>query len=489
MFILSLDFWIYFFAPLNFILSLWGAIHVVLYKRDSRSAISWIVIISVLPFVGVFFYFCFGINRIRRRAHFLRDKQHWPEKASNAIASKNACTEMELVQWLTPEKAYFKSLKTLLDHITQEPLQKGNRIQPLFQGDQAFPEMLAAIESAKYSIALCTYIFDEDSIGSLFVDALERAVKRGVSVCVLVDAVGARYSPISIVKVLRKRGVSAHKFLPTLFPRSIHYSNLRNHRKILVIDGKIGFTGGMNIREERSFSKITHEYRSLSDIHFRLEGPVVTELQETFAIDWAFTTQEMLAGERWFPELSPVGDSFARGITDGPDEDFEKFRLTLLGALAIAQESIWIMTPYFLPDASLISALNIASLRGVEVHILLPEKNNLFIVQWASTALFWQLLERNCKIWLTPPPFDHSKIFLIDDIWILLGSANWDPRSLRLNFEFNVECYDRSLAKILGDYLRNKLHHSKFITLEEVDRRKFLIRLRDGIARLFSPFL
>ncbi|MEK7486973.1 MAG: phospholipase D-like domain-containing protein, partial [Planctomycetota bacterium] len=187
--------------------------------------------------------------------------------------------------------------------------------------------------------------------------------------------------------------------------------------------------------------------------------------------------------------LDSSGESIARGIADGPDEDFEKFRYTLLGALSVAQESIWIMTPYFLPDTPLISAINIASLRGVQVNIILPKQNNLLIVQWASTALFWQLLERNCKIWLTPPPFDHSKLFLIDDLWILFGSANWDPRSLRLNFEFNVECYDRTLAKFFGEHLRNKIRHAQCITLEEVDRRSFPIRLRDGISRLFSPFL
>ncbi|MEK7486974.1 MAG: phospholipase D-like domain-containing protein, partial [Planctomycetota bacterium] len=295
MFASFLDYsWIYFFAPLNFLLSLLGAIHVVLYKRDTRAAIAWVVVIGLVPFLGIFLYFCLGINRIRRRAHLLRDNQLCPETISQENASKNFCHEEELLYWLAPDKSHLKSLKVLMDHITPKPLLTGNLIKPLFQGDQAFPEMLSAIDSAQYSITLCTYIFNDDSLGTLFIDALERAIKRRVRVCVLIDAVGARYSPLSILKVLHKKGVSVKRFLPTFFPRSIHYSNLRNHRKILVIDGKIGFTGGMNIREEHP-SLIT-ENRTLSDIHFRLEGPVVRQLQETFATDWAFTTQEILEG-------------------------------------------------------------------------------------------------------------------------------------------------------------------------------------------------
>jgi cardiolipin synthase len=179
----------------------------------------------------------------------------------------------------------------------------------------------------------------------------------------------------------------------------------------------------------------------------------------------------------------------SRGVPDGPDEDFETLRFTLLGAIACARRSIQVVTPYFLPDASLIAALNVAALRGVEVDIVLPVRNDLALVGWASTAQLWQVLEHGCRVFLSPPPFDHTKLMLVDGIWTLLGSANWDPRSLRLNFEFNVECYDRELAASLQDLVRTKIERSRRIHLADVDGRSLPIRLRDGIARLFSPFL
>jgi cardiolipin synthase len=265
------------------------------------------------------------------------------------------------------------------------------------------------------------------------------------------------------------------------------FINLRNHRKLLIVDGKIGFTGGMNIREGHMPS--LYKDTGIQDMHFRLQGPVVAHLQEVFAEDWAFTTGEILDGEAWFPPLSPAGDLIARGIADGPDEDFEKLRTLLLGALACAQSSVRIMTPYFLPDQPLITSLNIAALRGVKVEIMLPAHCNLKVVQWASRALLPQLLQRGCRIFFTPPPFDHSKLMVVDEAWALIGSANWDPRSLRLNFEFNVEIYNKAFARSLHEFLGQKLARSHEITREELQQRPLAHQLRDGIAHLFSPYM
>jgi cardiolipin synthase len=263
--------------------------------------------------------------------------------------------------------------------------------------------------------------------------------------------------------------------------------NLRTQRKILVTDGKLGFTGGINIREGNCLKR--NPRRPVQDLHFRVTGPVVMQLQEAFADDWLFTTGESLRGEAWFPKPDPAGQVLARGVGDGPDEDFEKLRWVLLGALAIARQSVQIVTPYFLPDPSLVSALNLAALRGVQVDIILPERSNLPFVQWASRAMWWQVLEHGCRIWLTTPPFDHSKLMLVDGCWVLLGSANWDARSLRLNFEYNVECYDQQLAQELEKLVQTKLQDAHQVTLAEVDARGLPTRLRDGIARLATPYL
>jgi cardiolipin synthase len=255
----------------------------------------------------------------------------------------------------------------------------------------------------------------------------------------------------------------------------------------MVVDGRLGFAGGMNLREGNLVAQ--NPRHPVRDLHFRLEGPVVAQLQEAFAADWVFVTGEVLAGTDWFPPLEAKGGVVARAIPDGPDEDFEKLRWAILAALSCARDSVKILTPYFLPDPPLVSALNLAALRGVRVEIVLPERSNLPFVDWASRAMWWQVLERGCKIWLGPPPFDHSKLMLVDGQWSLVGSGNWDTRSLRLNFEFNLECYCPELAGSLEKILQSKLQGARQVTLEEVDSRSLPIRLRDGVTRLFSPFL
>jgi cardiolipin synthase len=310
-----------------------------------------------------------------------------------------------------------------------------------------------------------------------------------VEVRVLIDAAGTRYSWPPITRKLRRARLRHARFLPAslLTPWRVATINLRNHRKLLIIDGTTAFTGGMNIRHGNVLAD--RPKSPVQDLSFRVEGPLVTELQEAFANDWAFATREILVGESWFPELQDMGDVVARVIMDGPDADFEKLRQTLLAALAEAQSSVKILTPYFLPDPTLISAITLASLRGVAVDIILPAKNNLPFVHWASRAQWWQIMEHGCHVWLTPPPFDHSKLMIVDGHWVLLGSANWDARSLRLNFELNVECYGREFAREMERVVAQKLMNAREVTLAEVEGRSLPQKLLDAAARLLSPYL
>ena len=471
-------FWPHLVAGFTLLAAVFASIHALLHKRDSRAATLWLGFIWFLPLFGPVFYLAFGVNRIRRRALSLR--------VQNGVASP---IPKNLGEPEHEGAAHLKMLAKVVSRVTVFPLTSHNYIQPLVNGDEAFPAMLAAIESAQKTISLSTYIFDNDPTGKQFVAALGRAVVRGVAVRVLIDAAGARYSwPATIIHELKRANVTVARFLPSLAPWRVMTINLRNHRKVLTVDGQIAFTGGMNIRHGNVLSaKPRHPVR---DLQFRVEGPVVAQLQAAFANDWTFTTGEALNGKTWFPEprISSHG-VIARVITDGPDADFEKLRLTLLAALAEAQTSVQILTPYFLPDPALVSALNLAVLRGVRVDIILPGENNLPFVHWASRAMWWQVLKRGCRIWLTPPPFDHSKLMVVDGHWALLGSANWDTRSLRLNFELNVECYHRELAHDLAAIVGKKLHGAHEVTLAEVDARTVPGKLRDAAARLFSPYL
>lgn len=447
--------------------------HAVLHKRDVRAALGWVVFIWLAPVIGAGGYVLLGVNRIRRRGQALRQPLRGPTEVPRPP--------------LPPGAGHLEPMVQLADNVVRRPLVAGNAVDVLDGGARAYPAMLAAIDEAERSVTLATYLFDPGSVGETFATALARARERGVAVRVLVDAVGARYRWPPITRRLEALGVRHALFLPRLRSGWTPVLNLRNHRKILVVDGRVGFTGGLNIRDD--FLSPASGAPASMDLHARLEGPIVAQLQAAFAEDWQFTTGEALEGPAYLPPLPAAGPVLARSIPDGPDEDFETIRWILLGALAAARRRVRIVTPYFLPDQPLLAALDVAALRGVEVEVVLPERGNLPVVQWAQTAQLWQVIARGCRVWLTPPPFDHAKALTVDGAWSLFGSANWDPRSLRLNFELCVEAFDPALAARVDALVDARLARARPVTMEALDGRALPVKLRDGVARLFSPYL
>lgn len=455
--------------------------HVIIRKRDVRAATGWVGLIWLVPGIGVLLYAVFGLNRIRRRATALhRDRRRLPLSTPSATAIARLGTERTVTPALAP-------LARLAESLSGRPLLTGNRVRVLQNGDEAYPAMLEAIEGAQRSIALATYIFGDDRAGRRFVDALARAAARGVQVRVLIDGVGVRYTWPPVHRTLRRAGVRTELFLNRIREAGLAFFNLRNHRKVLTVDGRIAFTGGINIQARNVHAD--RPRRAVRDLHFQLEGPIVGQLQEAFAEDWLFTTREVLDGAEWYPTLMAAGETTARTFTDGPDGDLEILRTVLLGALAAARESVRIVTPYFLPDQATIAALGVAALRGVQVDIVLPARVNIPLVQWAATAQLWQVLRPGCRVYVSPPPFDHTKLMVVDRTWALFGSSNWDPRSLRLNFELDVECHDPALAAKLDDLALTRIAEGRRVTLAEVDARPLAVKLRDGVARLVSPYL
>ncbi len=456
--------------------------HIVLTKRDPRAAIGWIGLVWLTPVLGSAMYVFLGVNRIRRRAGELRrDRVGAGMTPTGSHALPQAAAPVDAI----PEP--LRPLARLIGGVTRVPLTPGNAVDPLVGGDEGYPAMLDAIDGARRTVALATYIFDCGAVADRFVDALARAVQRGVVVRVLIDGVGARYSRPTIVGALRRRGVRVAEFLPSAFPFSHPYFNLRNHRKLMIVDGVIGFCGGLNIRDACMLS--LHPKHATQDVHFRFRGPVVRQLTSAFAFDWQFAARERLEDELWFPPLESAGAVLARGIPDGPDEDFEALIFAFLGAIAEARRRIRIVTPYFLPDPPIIDALTVAALRGVDVEIILPAQSNLRTVQWAQTAQLGQVLRGGCHVFLSPPPFDHSKLFTVDGAWSLVGSTNWDPRSLRLNFEFAVECYSADLASRIDAMIDAKRDAARACTREALQQRPFPIKVRDGLVWLAQPYL
>lgn len=452
--------------------------HAILNKRDSRAAAGWVGLILLAPGLGSLLYLVFGINRIRRAAASL-SLPHRDEEALHASEESG--------DPLATAPPHLVELSRAIGSVTGTRLRGGNHIEPLDNGDVAYPRMLAAIDGAQRVVCLSTYIFETRGVGTAFIEALSRAHERGVEVRVLIDAIGTHYARPRADTELRRRGVPVALFMP---PRSLGLSrffNLRNHRKLLVVDGTLAFTGGMNIRAGHVLAEPSdHPVR---DIHFALKGPVCGWFMLVFADDWQFAHGERLEGEPWFVPIPGQGAMAARGIEDGPDADLDKFRWALLNGISSARESIRVVTPYFLPDAPLLSALEVAAMRGVRVDVVLPAEGNLKVVQWASQALLQRREGSRVRYWLTPPPFDHAKLLVVDSAWCLFGSANWDPRSLRLNFEIGVECYDRGLATGLAERIDQRIATAASLDPVSLAARPAWMRLRDGIAWLFQPYL
>jgi len=453
-------------AAIYLVTGLGSGLHALLTKSDPRSALSWMALCVLVPYGGALFYWLLGINRVRRR-----QLSPWGSASQTAVHTSALAGEG------------LRAQVRIGDALTRRPLEPGNAIEALHNGELAFPRMLEAIREARESVWLATYIFQTDAVGGEFIDALGAAVQRGVSVRVLVDGIGEWYDWPHVVPRLRRKGVPTARFLPPrLLPPNLSL-NCRNHRKILVADGRIAFIGGMNLggREVGGGTG-----RRMTDIHFRLLGPVVAQLAEAFAEDWGFATHERLPTPA---APGSAGQSVCRVITGGPDEDVDKILLILLSALASAERHVQIMTPYFIPPLELVAALEATALRGVDVSVVLPRRSNLRYIDWATLHWIPALVARGVRVHLQEPPFSHAKLVVVDGRYAHIGSVNVDTRSLRLNFEIAVEVYDERFCAELSASIAERERASPPLTVQETRSVPVLPRVRNALCWLVSPYL
>jgi cardiolipin synthase len=477
-------------------------VHAMLYKRDPRAALGWISVCVLFPLLGPLLYYMFGINRIQTQAR----------KVAPLHLLKLHIGHEQGATWGTPEIATRKlgpqiqRYVHVSDRVTSRPLIAGNKVEILHNGEQAYPAMLAAIDGAVKQVLLITYLFESDEVGNAFAAALSAARQRGVDVKVIVDGVGELYTWPRMRRKLHKAGIQVARFLPPKLLPPTFSVNLRNHRKILVVDGECGFTGGMNIGARHLVESASA--RRTADLHFRVQGPVVAQLKMIFREDWRFATgkaQDFISQQQSvapsdaselieYAATSDItnmqhGTTWCRCVSDGPNDDLDKISLVIMGAISAAQQSVTIITPYFLPSRELIATLQSAALRGVDVAVILPKQSNLRFVDWATRNLLWELLQRDVKIYYQPPPFDHTKLFIVDGVYAHVGSANLDPRSLRLNFELNLEIIGEESIAPMVEHARAIRLASAELTLQDVDERPFVFRIRDAACWLFMPYL
>ncbi len=474
----------YLLLTAEILLSLVAVGHALLHKRDSRAALGWVAVSVVFPFIGPLLYFVFGINRVRTRAQRLGLRSQWRFDSPHFNPPEQD-DDLQLDQLEASEA--LRAMARVSGAVTGAPLTAGNRLEMLRNGENAYPAMLEAIEGAQRRVFLTTYIFETNRTGRRFVDALAAARTRGVEVRVIIDGIGELYNCPRAGRLLRRQRVPVARFLPPrLYPPAFHI-NLRNHRKMMAVDGCIGFIGGMNIGDRHLVDDPGRPRKPVRDLHFKVIGPIVHQLEQCFAEDWRFCTGRRL-------DLSPVchplaGGSLCRAIVEGPNEDLDKLSSILGGAIGAARRRIALMTPYFLPPRGLIGALQTAALRGVAVDVILPERSNLPYVDWATRNMLWEILRWGGRVHLQPPPFAHSKLFLVDGAYAQIGSANIDPRSLRLNFELNLEIFDPRVAGRIEAFIDETIAGSARLTAEELDRRPLPLKLRDAAVWLFTPYL
>lgn len=447
------------------LISLGSAIHALLNKRQPRAALGWIALCLAVPIFGPLTYLLFGINRLNVLGH------------AYDFASENRDQHGDVIVFDHP-------LDLVTAQLSRYPCSQDNMVTMLRNGEEAYPEMLDAINQAKHSVYLCTYIFDSDDTGKTFVAALAACVKRGVQVRVMIDSIGSLYSFPSAIHFLRKAGVPTSRFLPWKH-RNSWLLNMRNHRKLLAVDGCRVFTGGMNIGNRHLVGRL--RAGSVADVQFLIEGSAALSLTNIFCRDWEFATGEHLSLVESQPCTS--GDTTCRPISDGPDSELGTLPKLLLGLIGSAKISITIVTPYFLPPPAISGALIGASLRGVRVRVLLPEDNNLAYVKWATEHAMGDLLRSPVEAYYQPSPFSHTKMLLIDDDFLQIGTYNMDARSLRLNFELALNIYDIDLRQSIDAELNRTLADSKRVGNQYLGQRNLPIRIRDAIAWLFTPYL
>jgi cardiolipin synthase len=461
---------------------------VLIRRKEPASTIAWILTLVFLPAVGAFLFLAFGSERVRWPARRKREldaivRAELLQHAPGVLPSPDdSASNFPAPSVTALEHALFK----VGAHLTRSRPTSANGALPLFGGNEAYEALGAAIDGARHHVHAEYYLIRNDATGDWFKDRLIAAAKRGVEVRLLCDGYGCFAVHASYFRALRSAGVHVATFLPM---RSLLLQpvNLRNHRKIVVVDGAIAFTGGLNIGDEyRGMMKGVGAWR---DIHIRLEGGAARDLQRVFYQDWFFTTGEALQARAYFPSPSAAGNATIAIVPSGPDTHNEAIERIFFGAIAGARERVWITTPYFVPDQAITVAMELAAMRGVDVKIVLPQHSNHAVTFHAGRSFYEPLLEAGVGIYEYLPGMVHAKTMVVDGAVSLVGSANMDLRSFRLNFEVHALIHDPSLASHLELEFKRDLAESRLVSLDAWRARGTRLRIYEGAARLVSPLL
>ena len=494
----TLDILVLSYLVISYLAGIVLSINIILENRDPTKTMAWLLIFIVLPGVGLIIY-CFLGRNIRKRKLF------HTQKLASDIKENNLFKNMESIEELVElEQISIKNNKLLDDRNYEEikkkvvslllntgkfPFTSNNDVKIFIDGNEKFESLLKDIENAKEHIHLEYFIIKNSDIGIKIKDLLIKKAKSGVKVKILYDDVGCWrfWFHRKFFNDMKKVGIQISAFLPATFPFIGGKLNYRNHRKIVIIDGHIGNTGGINIGDE--YMGKNKKFGYWRDTHIRIEGSSVYMLQMVFLTDWYYTTKKAEFEPKYFPKLEHKGNSMIQVVATGPDSDWEAIHYAYFSAICNAKERVYIETPYFIPDEGLLRALKSAALSGVDVRIIFPSIADHKIVHQASYSYFDDILKSGGKVYLYNKGFIHSKLIIIDDKIASTGSANMDLRSFMLNFEINAFIYDKDIINKISDDFFEDLKNSKEVDLEVFQNRPFIKKWAESVARLFSPIL
>nr|WP_321358351.1 cardiolipin synthase [uncultured Draconibacterium sp.] len=459
------------------------ALMIILEKRSPFKTAAWILVLILIPIFGMIFYLVFG-QEYRKRKMFSRRGI----KSLKALRQMSAEQLKNIEQNKLISQAGLHSLAPLIRLLLNNSdslLTTGNTLHLLKDGQHTFDKIIEAIEKARHHIHMEYYIFANDKIGNKLKDLLIKKRQEGVEVRIIVDDVGSWGLTRKFFRDLQANDIEIYPFMEVRFPRFTSRVNYRNHRKIIVIDGKMGFIGGINIADR--YIEGMKELGHWRDTHLQIGGDAATTLQVIFAADWYFITKQNLYGYKYFPPLSDAPGAPVQVSASGPDYSWKSIEQAFFAAITSARKRIYIVTPYLMPPPELKEALRTAALSQVDVRIIIPEKSDASLSKWCSFSYVEELLEAGVRIFLYQKGFIHSKYLLVDDSISSIGTSNFDFRSFETNFEANAFIYQKEFTKELEQHFLSDLQQSREVKYREWRKRSLLDKIRESLAHIISP--
>lgn len=460
------------------VIAIVAMITVLLEHRQPAKTIAWVLVLSFLPLVGIVLYFFFG-RRTRKNRHI------W-EKSLNQLTKRSMIEFAEQKQLELPEE-HKELIQLFVNQNFALPF-KNNETDVYVSGYEFFPALLAEISKATHHIHIVSYIIDDDPLGRLLRDALIDKARKGIEVRLLFDDVGSWKTPNRFFEQMREEGIEVHPFMPVRFPAFTGKVNYRNHRKIIVIDGKVGFIGGMNLAQRYVKG---HKGIMWRDTHVKINGAAVYGLQRAFLIDWFHADRTLITDRKYYPDTSITpNNNLIQIVTSSPTNVWEELEQGYIKILLSAKRYVYMETPYFLPTEPIFFAMRTAALSGVDVRLMVSLKTDSKLVQMASRSYLTQTIQAGVKVICYEEGFNHTKLLVADDNVATIGSANIDFRSFENNFEANAFFYDKSMAQHIKDvFLTDETKCVPLEKIKEINHKSFIYRLWESVVRLLSPLL